>query len=357
MNLDEINTELFYKLCSVGNISILIDCINSNINIELSSDVLDNGIKNAILFSQYAVIKLFIEKYNIPAHYIFDIALNFSYYNLKIFRLLLKYNINPLHNNLELFTICCCYGWSTLLNTLLNKYKVNLHVHKYMVFAIKNDHINILKLLIFKCNIKIKDMHVESAIYHNSIDVIKYFIKMGVNINNELLCYAIKNQNEDAVKLFIDNKIDVCANNNVAIKAASLIFDTKIMKLIIKDINVDPTVDNNKPLCNSIIMGYYANVKYLLSLVNRPVNPTCNNYYPLKVAYNFCSVNDELFWTYYDILLLLYNDYRVDKQRIPEITLFITNMNTNQDSNSLSPLIPIDNIYLSPRQGRTDEIS
>jgi hypothetical protein len=271
--------------------------------------------------------------------------------------LLLKYNVDPCLDDNKLFRICCYSGWSNLLNTLLNKYTVKLD-DQYVFLAIRNSRINILHILLYKCKTKIENTHIKYAIQCNSIDVIKYFIKCKININNhELFHDAIKYENNEIVKLFIDNKIDLCANNNAAIKEASIVKDTKIMKLIITDINVDPTVDNNKPLCNAVYFGNYSNVKFLLSLVNRPVDPTCNNYNLLKVAHSYCSLNNQLFWTYYDILLLLYYDYRVDKQKIPEITLFISNMNTIHDNESIPPLIPIDNIYMSPRHGRTDEIS
>ena len=67
------NNVLFYKLCSSGNIPKLIKCINAGINMEPTSKnhTLINGIKNLIMYKQRRIIQLFLDKYNIPAQYIY----------------------------------------------------------------------------------------------------------------------------------------------------------------------------------------------------------------------------------------------------------------------------------------------
>jgi hypothetical protein len=95
-------------------------------------------------------------------------------------------------------------------------------------------------------------------------------------------------------------------------------------------------------------------------LVNRPVDPTYDNNLPIRIAYNNCIKYGSQ--TDHDIILLIYNDYRIDKTSIPLfISQYISDINNNDNNNfdneSIPPLVPIDNIYMTPRYGRTDEIS
>ena len=89
--------------------------------------------------------------------------------------------------------------------------------------------------------------------------------------------------------------------------------------------------------------------------MNRPVDPTVNNYLPLRIAILNCDTYNNSID--YEIFELLINDYRMNISNYPSISNLVTDwMNQSRFvNNEMPPLIPIDNIYLSPREGRTDE--
>ena len=339
---------VFYKLCCVGNIPTLIECIKMGINMEPieNNNVLYNGIKNAVLHRQYSIIKIFLEDYNIPAQYIYDIGIRELAYtnNIKIIRLLIKHGADPITHDYYIFKICCSNGWSNLLNTLVNDYTIDIEQYPTLIKrAIIDCHINILNILIYKCNIIPTIAHFKLAIDSHIIKVVKYFIEMKYFELNKLFYYAITSTNyevEVIVQLFID-KVDVCADNNKAIQLASSTNNVKILELILQNIDVDPTVLNNTPLCNAVKLGLYSNVKLLLSLVNRPVDPTVNNYFPLRVAIdNYNNYNDPVD---YDIILLLSNDYRMNRSIVVLLMQTI-----NMIDNEIPPLIPMEELtYIS----------
>jgi len=345
---------VFNKFCCVGNIPILNECIKMGINMEPIENniVLYNGIKNAVLYRQYSIIKMFIIDYNIPAQYIYDIGLKelAHTYNIKIIKLLIKNGADPITHDYYIFKTCCSNGWSNLLNSLLNNHTIDMDLyHMCIERSIINCHLNILNLLIYKCNINPSLINIKFAIDYNINKVIKYFIERKIFELDKLFYYTINSNNHEIVKLFIDNDVDVCADNNKAIQLASAVDNVKILELILQNIDVDPTVLNNTPLCNAVKLGSYSNTKLLLSLVNRPVDPTTNNYFPLRVAIdNYNNYHDPVD---HDIILLLSNDYRMNRSIV---SLLMQSVNNEDDE--IPPLIPMEELtYIYPREGRTDE--
>ena len=180
---------------------------------------------------------------------------------------------------------------------------------------------------------------IKLAIMYHQSDIFKYMFRRRENdwdINN-LLMLAIKRDCNEIVKILMDEGIDATFNDNVAIQYACVNGNIEIVELLLHDINVDPSALHNVSLCNAIIYGYYDIIKLLLSLVNRPVDPTVDSNLPIRIAYNNCiKYNNQ---TDHDILLLIYNDYRIDKTSIPSfISQYISDMNNNIDNLNINDL-------------------
>jgi hypothetical protein len=111
------------------------------------------------------------------------------------------------------------------------------------------------------------------------------------NINAGLL-YCIVNNNTEAFMMLTLYKyyntaglyvgVNLGDNNNVLITNACAYDNVEIVKYLLNNINVDPTVQQDNPLFHAVDRGYVEVVKLLL---NDPrVNPSNNNNVAIKLA-------------------------------------------------------------------------
>ena len=95
---------------------------------------------------------------------------------------------------------------------------------------------------------------------------------------NKLFVYACKNGDTELVKLLLlanTCQIDPGTDNNCAIRCASEMGHTEIVKLLLNDPRVDPSADDNYAIQWASLKGYTEVVRLLL---NDPrVNPNDNN--------------------------------------------------------------------------------
>jgi ankyrin repeat protein len=342
----------FKNGCINGNIVEVIDSINMGVDILPTDDntSLLEGIKNAVLHIHVNIIELFLKNYNIPALYIYNANKDYilHYKRISMVKLLIEFGLDPMVNDNIIYEYACKNDNTKLLYFLLNIKKLNPVTDSNFLFsAIIYGNLKIVKMLVKICHMKITYEFIKLAIMYHQTDIFKYMIKRKENdwdINN-LLMLAIKRDSEEIVKILIDEGVDATFNDNVAIQYACVNGNINIVELLLNDINVDPSALHNVSLCNAIIYGYYDIIKLLLSLVNRPVDPADDNNLPIRIAYNNCikygSQTDQ------DILLLIYNDYRIDKTSVPLfISQYISDINNNIDNiniNELPPLISIHN--------------
>jgi len=339
----------FQNGCIHGNIIEVIDGVNMGVSILPTDDntLLLEGIKNAVLHIHVHIIELFLKSYNIPALYIYNVNKDYilHYKRISMVKLLIEFGLDPMVDDNIIYEYACKNDNTKLLHYLLNIKKLDPNTDSNFLYsAIIYGNLKIVKMLVKICKMKITYEFVKLAIMYHQEDIFMYMIKRKENdwdINN-LLMLAIKRDSEEIVKILMDEGVDATFNNNVAIQYACINGNINVVELILQDINVDPSALNNVSLCNAIIYGYYDIVKLLLSLVNRPVNPADDNNLPIRIAYNNCikynNQND------IDILLLIYNDYRIDKRSIPLfISQYISDINNNE-FDDLPSLISVNNL-------------
>ena len=345
INTMDITPEQQFKNgCINGNIVEVIDGINMGVDILPVDDnkLLIEGIKNSILNIHIHIIELFLKNYNIPALYIYNPCKDYilHYKRISIVKLLIEYGLNPMIDDNVIYEYACKNDNTKLLYFLLNIQKLNPVTDTNFLFsAIVYGNLKIVKMLVKICKMKTTYEFIKLAIMYHQSDIFKYMFRRRENdwdINN-LLMLAIKRDCNEIVKILMDEGIDATFNDNVAIQYACVNGNIEIVELLLHDINVDPSALHNVSLCNAIIYGYYDIIKLLLSLVNRPVDPTVDSNLPIRIAYNNCiKYNNQ---TDHDILLLIYNDYRIDKTSIPSfISQYISDMNNNIDNLNISDL-------------------
>ena len=126
--------------------------------------------------------------------------------------------------------------------------------------------------------------------------------KIGDLNPNDLLMKSINNNYLNGVKLALEKGADLSANDNYAIKYASLDGYTEIVKLLLQDERVDPSADNRNDAIRYASMNGHTEIVKLL-LQDKRVDPSNKK----NLAIGFAS-----YYGHTEVVKLLLQDKRVD---------------------------------------------
>jgi ankyrin repeat protein len=155
----------------------------------------------------------------------------------------------------------------------------------------------------------------QCACGHGFLDIVKILLKnpkIDHEVINMVFSRACSSGNLDLIKILMnDSRIELSANDNSAIKSASLWGQADIVKLLLCK-NVDPCASNNYCIIYSCMEGHFDVVKLLMS--DKRVDPTFNDNHAIKAA----AMNGHA-----DVVELLLGDSRVDPTTSDYFTLRI----------------------------------
>ena len=193
---------------------------------------------------------------------------------------------------------------TTILNKILNN--KNLDIFNYLLdkgaiitdqllfHAILDEKIDIVKLLIDKFNIKLKDKDILLICYNNDIKLLKYLIEKGLDIyydNNSLLLKSSVLGKFNIVKFLIENGVSIKTNKYKVILNACKSHNLNLLKYLINNIKVDLSIDEeylqqilNESLTEVLKTKDKKFIKYLLENTNADINSKENIDELIKVS-------------------------------------------------------------------------
>ena len=306
IDINNNDNEAFYSAFKNGNMNSM------KFLLENGSKINSNTLLDAIKFSKIEVIKFLIDNgANINDNII---LYTFKYCkDINKIKFLLNQGVNINYNNGILFSSVCDFGDLNFIKYLLNRgankgifegFAISIKKLKYdisdyifnnifnlentrkalILYSCKNNNISLFRYLI-TFNIQLNDEMLLFAIKNNNYEMVKGIINKGknININNENILFAIKNNNYEMVKGIINKGKNININNENILFA---IIESELQNIDIFNLLIDNgmNINNNKALIESVKNNKDEITKYF---VLNAIDINFNDSYLLIDAINY----------------------------------------------------------------------